>query len=110
MNDYNFCRDHCVLVNNKFVKDISRIGRDMKKTIMVDDVPSNLEYHIENGILICPYEADADGDDEQSEDRVLYELKKILLIFYKLGYEDLRLAIKEHRNEIYNKITLGYRD
>ena len=108
--DYNFCRDNCVLVNNKFVKDISRIGRDMKKTILVDDVPSNLEYHIENGILICPYDADSDGNDEESEDRVLYELKKILLIFYKLGYEDLRLAIKEHRNEIYNKITLGYRD
>ncbi len=28
-------------------------------------------------------------------------------MFYKIGYDDLRLAIKHYRNEIYNKITFG---
>ena len=50
--DYNFYREHCSLVGRKFVKDISRIGRDMKKIIMVDDLPENLNVHIDNGILI----------------------------------------------------------
>ena len=100
--DYNLYREHCTLVGRKFVKDISRIGRDLKKIIMVDDLPENLSIHIDNGILILPY----DGDDNK-EDRVLYELKKLLILFYNLGYEDLRNAIKSYKNEIYQKITLG---
>ena len=100
--DYNLYREHCSLIGRKFVKDISRIGRDMKKIIMVDDLPENLNIHVDNGILILPY----DGD-ENKEDRVLYELKKILILFYNLGYEDLRNAIKSYKNEIYQKITLG---
>ena len=101
--DYNFYREHCVLVGRKFVKDISRIGRDMKKIIMVDDIPENLEKHYENGILILPY----NGVEDNDEDRVLFELKKLLILFYKLGYEDLRNAIKSYRSEIYDKITMG---
>ena len=100
--DYNLYREHCTLVGRKFIKDISNIGRDMKKIIMVDDLPENLNLHIENGILILPY----DGDDNK-DDRVLYELKKLLILFYNLGYEDLRNAIKSYKDEIYQKITLG---
>ena len=73
---------------------------------MVDDVPENLENHIENGILILPY----DGENEIEEDRVLFELKKLLILFYNIGYEDLRNAIKSYKNEIFNKITLGNYD
>ena len=61
-----------------------------------------MSWQNENGILILPY----DGD-ENKEDRVLYELKKLLILFYNLGYEDLRNAIKSYKNEIYQKITLG---
>ena len=101
--DYNLYRDHCVLVGNRFIKDISRIGRDMTKIIMIDDVPENLENHIENGILILPF----DGESGSEDDRVLFELKKLLRLFYSAGFEDLRNAIKSFRNEIFDKITLG---
>ena len=101
--DYNLYREHCVLIGNKFIKDISRIGRDMKKIIMVDDVPENLERHIENGILILPF----NGNEDNEEDRVLFELKQLLILFYKIGYEDLRNAIKVYKNEILDKITMG---
>ena len=100
--DYNLYREHCTLVGRKFVKDISKIGRDLTKTIMVDDLQENLNIHIDNGILILPY----DGDDNK-EDRILYELKKILILFNNLGYEDLRNALKSYKKEIYEKITLG---
>ena len=70
---------------------------------MVDDIPENLERHYENGILIMPY----NGEEDNDEDRVLFELKKLLILFYKIGYEDLRNAIKSYRNEIYDKITMG---
>lgn len=100
--DYNLYREHCILVGRKFEKDISKIGRDMRKIIIVDDMIENLELHKENGILISPYE----GDDNK-EDRVLYELKKLLILFYNLGYEDLRNALRSYKDEIYEKITLG---
>ena len=99
--DYNFYREHCSLNGTKFIKDIARIGRDMKKIILVDDLPENLKNHPNNGILISPY------IKEDNDDKVLYELKKILTLFFKLGYEDLREAIKNYKDEIYNKITLG---
>ena len=72
---------------------------------MVDDLPDNLRYYPNNGILICPY-----NSEENVEDRVLFELKKLLIFFFRLGYEDIRVALKNHKKEIYNKITLGYED
>ena len=98
--DYNLYREHCSLIGRKFVKDISRIGRDMKKIIMIDDLPENLNIHVDNGILILPY----DGD-ENKEDRVLYELKKILILFYRDKYDDLRVGIKKYKTDIIKKIT-----
>ena len=100
--DYNMCRDHCSLVGRKFIKDISRIGRDLKKIIMVDDLEDNLRLYVNNGILICPFNGKNDGDD-----KVLFELKKLLILFFRLGYEDIRSAIKNNKKEIYNTITLG---
>ena len=100
--DANLYREHCALVGKKFVKDISRIGRDMKRIIMIDDLPENLEKFKSNGILILPYEG-----EEQSNDRVLYELKKLLILFYKLGYDDIRFALKQYQDDITEKITYG---
>ena len=100
--DYSFYREHCALIGRKFYKDITRIGRDMKRIIMVDDLPENLDRHWDNGILIKPYEG-----SEQNNDRVLYELRKMLILFYRLGYDDIRFAIKKFKSEIYEKITLG---
>ena len=101
--DYNLYREHCTLIGNKFEKDISKIGRDIKKIIMVDDVAENLERYKDNGIQILPY----DGAEGSEDDRVLFELKKLLILFYNLGYQDLRNAIKCYKNEIFSKITMG---
>ena len=103
--DANLYREHCALIGKKFIKDISRIGRDMKRIIMVDDLPENLEKFKSNGILILPYEG-----QEQINDRVLYELKKMMILFYKLGYDDIRFALKQYEDDIREKITFGIND
>ena len=74
----------------------------MKRIIMVDDLPENLERFKSNGILILPYEG-----EEQSNDRVLYELKKLMILFYKLGYDDIRKALNQYKDDITEKITFG---
>ena len=99
--DYNLYREHCTLVGTKFVKDIRKIGRDMKKIVVVDDLAENLRTNGDNGILISPYKI------EDYNDRVLFELKKILILFFRMRYEDVRIGIKNYQDEIYNKITLG---
>ena len=100
--DANLYREHCTLIGTKFIKDISRIGRDMKSIIMVDDLPENLERFKSNGILILPYEGET-----QNKDRVLYELKKLLILFCRLEFNDIRLALQKYKDDIYQKITLG---
>ena len=99
--DYNLYRDHNILIGNTLVKDISKIGRDMKKIINIDKLSDNIKCNPENGILIKPYYGEINKNDT-----VLFELKKLLILFHKMGYEDLRVAIKNYANDIKYKITL----
>ena len=97
--DYNFFREHSVIYGNDFVKDISRIGRDMKKIIIVDNMKENFRLNLENGIKIAPFNGDIN-------DNILYELKNLIILFYQQGYEDLTLALHDYSNEIKTKISL----
>jgi len=99
--DYNLYREHNTLIGSDLVKDISKIGRDLKRIIIVDKSSDNIKSTPQNGILIKPYYGESD-----KEDTVLFELKKLLVLFHKMGYEDLRLAIKNYASDIKYKITL----
>ena len=98
--DYNLYREHSFLCGKEFLKDISRIGRDMKKIIIVDNISNNFKLNPENGIQIAPY-----FGEYSKNDTVLFELKKLLVMFHKLEYEDLRVAIKNYAKDIKNNIT-----
>ena len=99
--DYNFYREHTVLNDNEFVKDISRIGRDIKKIIIVDNNEKNFKLNKENAIKIAPYKV-----DKNIQDSVLFELKKILILIHRLKYDDLRLALKSYTLDIKKKVSL----
>ena len=99
--DYNLYKEHNVLIGNNLVKDISKIGRDMKKIIIVDKDYENIKSTPQNGILIKPYFGESNKNDT-----VLFELKKLLILFHKIGYEDIRIAIKNYESDIKYKITL----
>ena len=97
--DYTFFREHSVISGNDFVKDISRIGRDMKKIIIIDNMEQNFRLNKKNGIKIKAFYGD-------QNDKVLYELSKILVLIVKQGYEDLTIALQQYANEIKVKITM----
>ena len=97
--DYNFFREHSIIYGNDFVKDISRIGRDMKKIIIIDNMEENFRLNKKNGIKIAPFYGD-------ENDKVLIELTKILILIFKQGYEDLTIALQNYSNEIKKKISL----
>ena len=45
-------RQHAIPGGNYYIKDLSRIGRDMSKVIIVDNVAENFQMQPDNGILI----------------------------------------------------------
>ena len=97
--DYNFFREHSTIYGNDFIKDISKIGRDMKKIIIVDNLEDNFKLNKKNGIKIAPFYGD-------ENDKVLFELKKLLVMIYEQKYEDLTLALKNYADIIKKKISM----
>ncbi len=100
--DYNLCKDHTTFYRNHFVKDISKLGRDIKKIIIVDDDPTNFELNPDNGIQISPYLGDSTKDDT-----TLFELKKLLILFNRTGGDDIRKVIKNYEKDIRENISMN---
>ena len=98
--DYHLTREHSILYGNTLVKDISLIGRDPSKIIIIDDDKNCFQLNNENGIKISEFNGNNDNDNS------LFELKKILILIYRKNYDDVRLGIKEFANEIKSKVSL----
>ena len=71
----------------------------MKKIIIVDNMEQNFRLNKQNGIKIKPFYGD-------KNDKILYELSKILVMIAMKGYDDLTKALQQYANEIKIKITL----
>lgn len=65
-------RQHTSATNGNYhVKDISKLGRDLSKTIIVDNIPENFQLQADNGIFIKSWFKDPD-------DSALFELMPLL--------------------------------
>jgi Dullard-like phosphatase family protein len=95
--DYKLFREHTLVHNNEFIKDLSRIGRPLDKIIIVDNTPQNYRLQKENGIEIKPFYG------EDINDKALEHLGNILKKIVN-KFEDVRDGISEYKNEIKNKI------
>ena len=100
--DHNLYRQHTTLYGKEYVKDISKIGRNIKEIIIVDNLEKNFKLNPDNGVKIASYFGEIDNGNN---DNKLFELQKLLILFYKLKYEDLRMAIKDYSQYIREKIS-----
>ena len=92
-------RQHTIIINNKYIKDLSRLGRDLSKIIIVDNMPQNFGLQKENGILIKNFF----GEDKN--DNVLKYLSSILFKISSKSNNDVRNELRKYRKEIFMKIT-----
>ncbi|CAJ0566688.1 unnamed protein product, partial [Mesorhabditis spiculigera] len=45
-------REACVFHKGNYVKDLARLGRDLNKTLIMDNSPASYAFHPENAIAV----------------------------------------------------------
>ena len=100
---YNLYKEHTIIYGKEYIKDITKIGRDLNKMIIVDNLGSNFRLNKENGILIYPF-----YDENNKNDSALIELKKILILIYHKNYNDIREGLKEFKDEIIMNVSCSF--
>ena len=96
--EYRLYRIHTVVINNDFVKDLSRLGRDLSRIIIVDNMEQNYKLQPENGITIRPFW----GKD--ANDMALVDLLGLLIEIAKRNM-DVRAGISYFKEDIISRVT-----
>ena len=96
--DHRLYRIHTTIVDNDFVKDLSKLGRNLKRTIIVDNMKQNYKNQPRNGITIRPFW----GKDV--EDSALVDLLEIL---QKIAFEKIDVAqgLEKYKEDIISKVS-----
>lgn len=94
-------RRHTAVKGFNYVKDISLIGRDMSKVVIVDNLPTNILPQKQNGILIKPFYG-CEADDE-----VLKYLEVILSKVYYENCSDIRQSLLTYKEDILKYVSYG---
>ena len=89
------------MTGNVFIKDLNKLGRDLSKIIIVDNMPNNFKLQQENGIFIKSWIGD-------TKDLALKELVEMLvgmdyLEIAKNSGNDLRRAVKAAKEKAKKK-------
>ena len=98
--DHRLYREHAIIIDNDFVKDLNRIGRPLDKIIIVDNMMQNFRLQKENGIMIKAFWG------EDNYDTALYDLIPILVNIAKEG-DDVRKGLEKYKDEILKKVSLN---
>jgi Dullard-like phosphatase family protein len=85
---YKLYRKHTEQINGIFIKDLSKLGRDINKVIIIDNNKDNFSLQPENGLHICSFLGDQNDDE-------LYALSEDLMKIVNSNKDDIRPIIKE---------------
>ncbi|XP_068591032.1 CTD small phosphatase-like protein 3 [Cebidichthys violaceus] len=89
-------QDDCACVLGHYIKDLGVLGRDLAKTVVLDNAPHTYPYHLMNTIPIKSWSG-------ESEDR---ELQKLVPYMEKLSAaEDFREALKKRKDHFHRLLS-----
>ena len=91
-------REHCTLMGAAYVKDISKLGQNLSKTIIIDNDLGCFYLQQENGILIKSFEG-------KEDDNKLLNLHQILNQIIKSPFNDIRVELDKYRDELNNLVA-----
>ena len=86
--NYKLYRKHTEQINGVFIKDLSKLGRDLSKILIVDNNKDNFSLQPENGLHICSFIGDQNDDE-------LYSLSGDLMKIIESKKKDIRPVVKE---------------
>ena len=94
---YSLYRHHISIYGLSFVKDLNKLGRDIERIIIVDNLQDNFKLQPYNGIPIKTW------NDDMNDNELNY-LCKFLKQLYTSQVKDVRYIIKSLREEINSKL------
>ena len=97
---YRLYRQHALPAGTFFLKDLSRLGRDLSKTLIVDNVAENFQLQPDNGVFIRTW-----LDDPL--DNALDELAPLLREIVIKNVKDVRDALKVFRLQMMEQVQRG---
>eukprot|EP01017_Pseudomicrothorax_dubius_P032039 TRINITY_DN4154_c0_g1_i10.p1 TRINITY_DN4154_c0_g1~~TRINITY_DN4154_c0_g1_i10.p1 ORF type:complete len:147 (+),score=37.38 TRINITY_DN4154_c0_g1_i10:57-497(+) len=97
---YRLYRQHAIPNGTGYIKDLSKLGRDMSHTIIVDNVPENFQLQSDNGIFIRSWFNDP-------HDTALMELAPLLREIAGKKVLDVRDALRKFRDQMIENINRG---
>ena len=95
--NYRLYRHHTSLSGITFCKDLSKIGRDLSRTLIIDNLADNFKLQPNNGIPISTWIDDM-------KDTQLNDLGKILKNLIEKKPSDVRPIIKKFKDDINKKM------
>ena len=96
--DCILCRDYVTIVEQNFVKELSKIGRPLDRLIIIDNMPQNFSFNKENSIYIKSFWG------EENDDKALIDLIPILVNIAKSG-NDVRKELVKYKEKIVTRIS-----
>ena len=99
--DFNLYKENSTYLNEEYYKDFNKLGRNIKRTIIVEDINNSFGKHNDNTILIKSF---IKNEEDEDEDEVLKNLSKILIIIAKNENDDVRKSLKMIQGDIKEKL------
>ncbi len=100
---YRLYRQHTSQNGPFLVKDLSLLGRDINRTIIIDNISDNFILQPENGIFISTWYDDM-------SDTFLEEISPLLIEVADKKVPDVRRALRSYRDQILRQISNGAKE
>lgn len=92
---HSLYRESTTFMNGQYIKDLSKLNRDLAHVIIIDDNPESFQLQPENGIRIKPFKDVHDVNDNSLLELVPLLEGLLLLLFIIVYYMSFIYVKKE---------------